>query len=105
MAVSSLPRMCHRCFAGAITDGRFGVMRVAALGYLIAAVGYALLTAESRPTLCGPSDPDCARGWRSKVGPQSIATRLFAAEPGCDRGLTLIYLLANVSALVKSGHR
>ena len=87
--------------AGAITDGRFGVMRVAALGYLIAAVGYALLTAESRPTLYVGLTLIALGAGAAKLAPQSIATRLFAAEPELhDRGLTLIYLLANVSALV-----
>ena len=37
----------------------------------------------------------------AKLAPQSLATRLFAADPELrDRGLMLIYLLANVSALV-----
>ena len=87
--------------AGTITDGRFGVMRVAALGYLIAAVGYALLTAESRPLVYAGLLLVALGAGAAKLAPQSIATRLFAAEPELhDRGLTLIYLLANVSALV-----
>ena len=87
--------------AGAITDGRFGVMRVAALGYLIAAVGYALLTAESRPLVYAGLLLVALGAGAAKLAPQSMATRLFAAEPELhDRGLTLIYLLANVSALV-----
>ena len=34
--------------AGAFTDGRLGIVRVASLGYVVAATGYALLAAESR---------------------------------------------------------
>jgi dipeptide/tripeptide permease len=55
--------------AGAMTDGRFGIVRAAALGYLVAAAGYALLAAESRPTLYAGLDAGCARGWRGEVGP------------------------------------
>jgi len=37
----------------------------------------------------------------AKLAPQSLAPRLFAADPELrDRGLMLMYLLANVSALV-----
>ena len=87
--------------AGAITDGRRGIVRVASLGYLIAAVGYVLLAAENRPTLYLGLTLVALGAGAAKLAPQSIATRLFAAEPELhDRGLTLIYLLANVSALV-----
>jgi len=87
--------------AGAFTDGRLGIVRVASLGYLIAAVGYVLLAAESRPTLYVGLTLVAIGAGAAKLAPQSIATRLFAAEPELhDRGLTLIYLLANVSALV-----
>ena len=87
--------------AGAMTDGRLGVVRAAALGYLIAAVGYALLTAESRPLVYAGLLLIAIGAGAAKLAPQSLATRLFAAKPELhDRGLTLIYLLANVSALV-----
>ncbi len=87
--------------AGAVTDGRFGVVRAAALGYLIAAVGYALLTAENRPMVYAGLTLIALGAGAAKLAPQSLATRLFAAEPELhDRGLTLMYLLANVSALV-----
>ena len=87
--------------AGTITDGRFGIVRVAALGYLVAAIGYALLMAESRPMVYVGLTLIAIGGGAAKLAPQSLATRLFAARPELhDRGLTLIYLLANVSALV-----
>ena len=87
--------------AGAFTDGRLGVVRVASLGYVVAATGYALLAAECRPTLYVGLTLVALGAGAAKLAPQSIATRLFAAEPELhDRGLTLIYLLANVSALV-----
>ncbi len=87
--------------AGAFTDGRLGIVRVASLGYVVAATGYALLAAESRPTLYVGLTLVALGAGAAKLAPQSIATRLFAAEPELhDRGLTLIYLLANVSALV-----
>ena len=87
--------------AGAITDGRLGIVRVASLGYVVAATGYALLAAESRPTLYVGLTLVALGAGAAKLAPQSIATRLFAAKPELhDRGLTLIYLLANVSALV-----
>ncbi len=87
--------------AGAFTDGRLGIVRAAALGYLIAAVGYALLAAESRSTLYVGLTLVALGAGAAKLAPQSLATRLFAAEPELrDRGLLLMYLLANVSALV-----
>ncbi len=87
--------------AGAITDGRFGIVRAAALGYLVAAVGYALLMAESRPMVYAGLALVAIGAGAAKLAPQSLATRLFAAEPELrDRGLMLMYLLANVSALV-----
>ncbi len=87
--------------AGAMTDGRLGIVRGAALGYLVAAVGYALLAAESRPTLYVGLTLVALGAGAAKLAPQSLATRLFAAEPDRrDRGLMLMYLLANVSALV-----
>ncbi len=87
--------------AGAFTDGRLGIVRVASLGYLVAVVGYVLLAAESRPTLYVGLTLVAIGAGAAKLAPQSIATRLFAAKPELhDRGLTLIYLLANVSALV-----
>ena len=87
--------------AGAFTDGRLGIVRVASLGYVVAATGYALLAAECRPTLYVGLTLVALGAGAAKLAPQSIATRLFAAEPELhDRGLTLIYLLANVSALV-----
>ena len=87
--------------AGAMTDGRFGIVRAAAVGYLAAAAGYALLAAESRPTLYAGLTLVALGAGAAKLAPQSLATRLFAAEPELhDRGLTLMYLLANVSALV-----
>jgi POT family proton-dependent oligopeptide transporter len=87
--------------AGAVSDGRFGVVRAAALGYLVAAVGYALLASESRPALYVGLTLVALGAGAAKLAPQSLATRLFAAEPELrDRGLMLMYLLANVSALV-----
>ena len=87
--------------AGAFTDGRLGIVRVASLGYVVAATGYALLAAESRLMLYVGLMLVALGAGAAKLAPQSIATRLFAAEPELhDRGLTLIYLLANVSALV-----
>ncbi|MBL9040344.1 MAG: MFS transporter [Myxococcales bacterium] len=87
--------------AGAITDGRLGIVRAAALGYLIAAVGYALLAAESRPALYVGLTLVALGAGAAKLAPQSLASRLFTAEPELrDRGLMLMYLLANVSALV-----
>ena len=87
--------------AGAVTDGRFGIVRAAAIGYLVAAVGYALLAAESRPTLYVGLTLVALGAGAAKLAPQSLATQLFATEPALhDRGLTLMYLLANVSALV-----
>ncbi len=87
--------------AGAFTDGRLGIVRTAAFGYLVAAAGYALLAAESRPTLYVGLTLVALGAGAAKLAPQSLATRLFAAEPELrDRGLMLMYLLANVSALV-----
>ncbi len=87
--------------AGAVSDGRFGVVRTAAVGYLVAAVGYALLAAESHPTLYVGLTLVALGAGAAKLAPQSLATHLFTTEPELhDRGLMLIYLLANVSALV-----
>ena len=87
--------------AGAFTDGRLGIVRVASLGYVVAATGYALLAAESRPTVYVGLTLVALGAGAAKLAPQSLATRLFTAKPELhDRGLTLIYLLANVSALV-----
>jgi POT family proton-dependent oligopeptide transporter len=87
--------------AGAMTDGRLGVVRAATLGYLIAAVGYALLAAEGRPLVYAGLLLVSLGAGAAKLAPQSLATRLFAVRPALhDRGLTLLYLLANVSALV-----
>ena len=87
--------------AGAMTDGRLGIVRVASVGYLVAAVGYALLAAESYPMVFAGLFLIAIGAGAAKLAPQSLATRLFAARPELhDRGLTLIYLLANVSALV-----
>jgi POT family proton-dependent oligopeptide transporter len=87
--------------AGAMTDGRFGIVRVAALGYVVAAAGYALLAAESRPMVYAGLTLVALGAGAAKLAPQSLATRLFTTDPELhDRGRTLIYLLANVSALV-----
>ena len=87
--------------AGAMTDGRLGIVRVASVGYLVAAVGFALLAAESRPMVYAGLTLIALGAGAAKLAPQSLATRLFAAEPELhDRGLMLMYLLANVSALV-----
>ena len=87
--------------AGAITDGRFGIVRAASLGYLVAAAGYALMAAESRPMVYAGLTLVALGAGAAKLAPQSIATHLFTAEPELrDRGLMLMYLLANVSALV-----
>ncbi len=87
--------------ASAVTDGRFGIVRGTALGYIVAAAGYSLLVAESRPTMYAGLTLIALGAGAAKLAPQSLATRLFAAQPQLhDRGLTLIYLLANVSALV-----
>ncbi len=87
--------------AGAMTDGRFGIVRTAALGYVVAAAGYALLAAESRPMVYAGLTLVALGAGAAKLAPQSLATRLFTTNPELrDRGLTLIYLLANVSALV-----
>ena len=87
--------------AGAMTDGRLGIVRIASVGYLIAAVGYALLATESYPMVFAGLLLIAIGAGAAKLAPQSLATRLFAAKPELhDRGLTLIYLLANVSALV-----
>jgi POT family proton-dependent oligopeptide transporter len=87
--------------AGAMTDGRFGIVRTAALGYVVAAAGYALLAAESRPMVYAGLTLVALGAGAAKLAPQSLATRLFTTEPELrDRGLTLMYLLANVSALV-----
>jgi POT family proton-dependent oligopeptide transporter len=87
--------------ASAMTDGRLGIVRIASVGYLIAAVGYALLATESYPMVFAGLLLIAIGAGAAKLAPQSLATRLFAAKPELhDRGLTLIYLLANVSALV-----
>jgi len=87
--------------AGAMTDGRLGIVRIASVGYLVAAVGYALLAAESYPMVFAGLFLSAIGAGAAKLAPQSLATRLLAAKPELhDRGLTLIYLLANVSALV-----
>ncbi len=87
--------------ASAVTDGRFGIVRGAALGYIVAAAGYSLLVAESRPTVYAGLTLIALGAGAAKLAPQSLAIRLFTAEPELrDRGLMLMYLLANVSALV-----
>jgi len=87
--------------AGAMTDSRFGIVRVAALGYVVAAAGYALLAAESRPMVYAGLTLVALGAGAAKLTPQSLATRLFITEPELrDRGLMLMYLLANVSALL-----
>jgi POT family proton-dependent oligopeptide transporter len=87
--------------AGAMTDGRLGIVRAAAVGYLVAAVGYALLDCRESPDAVCRLDAGCARRWRSEVGPAVTRHPSVCREPELrDRGLTLMYLLANVSALV-----
>ncbi len=86
---------------GIVSDGRVGVVRVASLGYLIAAVGYALLMIERVPTLYVGLALVALGSGAAKSAPQALATRLYAAIPEHrDHGLTLIYLLANASAIV-----
>ena len=89
--------------AGAFTDGRLGIVRVASLGYVVAATGYALLAAESRPTLyvyVGLTLVAFGAG-AAKLAPSHLPPVCSLQKPGCmTEGLTLIYLLANVSALV-----
>ena len=86
---------------GIVSDGRLGVVRVASLGYLIAAVGYALLMIERVPTLYVGLSLVALGSGAAKSAPQALATRLYANIPEHrDHGLTLIYLLANASAIV-----
>ena len=86
---------------GFLTDGRLGAVSTATIGYLVAAVGYALLLAEGRWTLLFGLGLVAVGAGATKAAPQTLATRLLADTPELsDRGLTLIYLLANVSAVV-----
>ena len=86
---------------GIVSDGRLGVVRVASLGYLIAAVGYALLMIARVPTLYVGLSLVALGSGAAKSAPQALATRLYANIPEHrDHGLTLIYLLANASAIV-----
>jgi len=86
---------------GIVSDGRVGVVRVASLGYLIAAVGYALLMIERVPALYAGLALVALGSGAAKSAPQALATRLYADIPEHrDHGLTLIYLLANASAIV-----
>lgn len=66
---------------GAATDGWFGIVRAANLGYLIATVGYALLTPESRPMVYAGLTLIVRGTGEAKLAPQSLAPRLFPAEP------------------------
>ena len=76
-------------------------MRVASLGYLIAAIGYALLMIERLPALYVGLALLALGSGAAKSAPQALATRLYADIPEHrDHGLTLIYLLANASAIV-----
>ena len=65
--------------AGAMTDGRLGIVRIASVGYLIAAVGYALLATESYPMVFAGLLLIAIGAGAAKLAPQSLATRLFAA--------------------------
>ncbi len=86
---------------GFATDGRMGVVRIAAVGYLVAATGYALLLADGAwPFGVGLTLIAVGAG-AAKSAPQALATRILADSPDLrDAGLTLIYLLVNVSAVV-----
>lgn len=78
-----------------------GVVRIAAVGYLVAATGYALLLADGAwPFGVGLTLIAVGAG-AAKSAPQALATRILADSPELrDAGLTLIYLLVNVSAVV-----
>ena len=86
---------------GSLADGRIGIVRTASLGYLIAAIGYALLLIERVPALYLGLALVALGSGAAKPAPQALATRLYAhAHEQRDGGLTLIYLLANASAVV-----
>ncbi len=86
---------------GNLADGRLGIVRTASLGYLIAAIGYALLLIERVPALYLGLALVALGSGAAKPAPQALATRLYAhAHEQRDGGLTLIYLLANASAVV-----
>lgn len=86
---------------GIVADGRIGVVRVASLGYLAAALGYALLMVQNVPTLYAGLLLVAIGSGMAKSAPQTLAVRLYRNAPTQqDEGLTFIYLLANASAIV-----
>jgi dipeptide/tripeptide permease len=87
--------------AGAISDGRLASCELRLSGIWSRRWVMHSWPAESRPTLYAGLTLVALGAGAAKLAPQSLATRLFAAEPELrDRGLMLMYLLANVSALV-----
>ena len=86
---------------GVLADGRLGIVRTASIGYLVAASGYALLLVPTVPALYFGLTLIALGSGSAKSAPQALATRLYAHAPHeRDSGLTLIYLLANASAVV-----
>ena len=86
---------------GIVADGRIGVVRVASLGYLAAALGYALLMVQNVPTLYAGLLLVAIGSGMAKSAPQTFTVRLYRNAPTQqDEGLTFIYLLANASAIV-----
>ena len=86
---------------GMLADGRLGIVRTASLGYLIGAAGYALLLVPQVPALYVGLTLIALGSGSAKSAPQALATRMYVHAPERrDSDLTLIYLLANASAVV-----
>ena len=86
---------------GVLADGRLGIVRTASIGYLVGAAGYALLLVPQVPALYIGLALIALGSGSAKSAPQALATRLYVYAPDQrDSGLTLIYLLANASAVV-----
>lgn len=86
---------------GVLADGRLGIVRTASLGYLVGAAGYALLLVPEVPALYLGLALIAIGSGSAKSAPQALAARMYVHAPDQrDGGLTLIYLLANASAVV-----
>jgi POT family proton-dependent oligopeptide transporter len=86
--------------AGTVAYARLGSVRTAAVGYVVAMVGYAFLCVTQEVTLYVGLTLVAVGTGAAKLAPQTLAMQLLADNAQRDRGVTLMYLLANVSAVL-----
>lgn len=86
---------------GIAADGRLGAVRTASLGYLLAAIGYALLMSKRIPVLYAALTLIALGSGVAKSAVQALMAHLFTEKPEQrDSGFTVLYLLVNVAGFV-----